>query len=64
MHLASEALESPLGWSTGVVWVGDGVAGGAPVSVGRLVGGGGRWVWDEVLGEAPVLFGLDWGCWR
>jgi hypothetical protein len=61
IHLVDGALESPSGWSAGVVWVGSGVARAVSVSGSICGGGGGRWVWDGVLGGAPVSSGLGWG---
>ena len=67
MYLAGGVPESLSGWSAGAIWVGDGVAGGAPVS--RSIGGRGEmglgWgVGCIGLGGAPVPFGLGWGCRR
>jgi hypothetical protein len=54
MHLVGGVPESPSGWSTSAIWVGGGVAGGAPVS--RLIGGGGE-------GVGCIRFGGgEWVC--
>jgi hypothetical protein len=51
IHLVDGALESPSGWSAGVVWVGSGVARAVSVS-GSICGGGG--------GEMGLGWGVGW----